>query len=100
MTDSFFDETIDRGVRPTGSVLRPRTAKRLGIVYGCEGVVKASCRTCTGCSAPAPHQDAVAEDVGDREALVAAWERSGVVEEILDIWIPVRKVERPGVASR
>jgi polar amino acid transport system substrate-binding protein len=33
------------------------------------------------------------------DAILATWQRDGVVEEILDIWIPVRKIERPGPAS-
>ncbi len=33
------------------------------------------------------------------DAILAAWQRDGVVEKILDVWIPVRKIERPGPAS-
>jgi polar amino acid transport system substrate-binding protein len=34
------------------------------------------------------------------DAILAAWRRDGVVDEILDVWIPVRKIERPAPASR
>lgn len=41
-----------------------------------------------------------AELAGRLDALLATWQRNGVVEEILDRWIPVRKVERGAPAAR
>ncbi len=34
------------------------------------------------------------------DAILAAWQANGFVEQVLDVWVPVRKIELPAPASR